>query len=403
MTQIGTLTDELMEQAARYLANTYARFPVALVKGSGVRVWDAEGKAYLDFAAGIAVDVLGHCHPKVVEAIRAQAELLLHASNLYFIEPQIRLARALCEHSVGGKVFFCNSGAEANEAAIKLARRYAKARWSSDRYEIVCMRDSFHGRTMATVTATGQEKYQRGFEPLLPGFKHIPFNDLLAAERAIDSRTCAVLVEPIQGESGVRVPDDAYLPGLRQLCSDREVLLILDEVQTGMGRTGRLFAYEHSRIEPDIMTLAKGLGGGLPIGAMLARDAVAGAFIPGSHASTFGGNPFVTAVAHAVLTEILDAQLPERAAKIGAYFLGCLRELAERCPIVKEARGKGLMLALELSVPAKSIVDRCLERGLLILTAGDQVLRFVPPLIIGEAEVDEAMHILDLVLTEESR
>jgi acetylornithine aminotransferase/acetylornithine/N-succinyldiaminopimelate aminotransferase len=393
-------TDELMAQAARYLANTYARFPVALVRGSGVRVSDAEGRTYLDFAGGIAVDVLGHCHPKVVEAIRAQAETLLHVSNLYHIEPQIRLARALCEHSFGGKVFFCNSGAEANEAAIKLARHYAKARWSSDRYEIVCMRDSFHGRTMATVTATGQPKYSQGFEPLVPGFKHIPFNDLPAAERAIDSRTCAMLVEPIQGEGGVKVPDDDYLPGLRQLCSKRDVLLMLDEVQTGMGRTGRLFAYEHSRIEPDIMTLAKGLGGGLPIGAMLAKEAVAETFAPGSHASTFGGNPFVTTVAMAVLTEILDARLPERAAKIGAYFREHLQQLATRYPCVKEARGKGLMLALELTVPAKPIAERCLQNGLLILTAGDQVLRFVPPLIIGEPEVDEAMRILDLVLAE---
>ncbi len=395
-------TDELMAQAARCLANTYARFPVALVRGSGVRVRDAEGKTYLDFAAGIAVDVLGHCHPKVVEAIRVQAETLLHVSNLYYIEPQIRLARALSEQSFSGKVFFCNSGAEANEAAIKLARRYAKARWSSDRYEIVCMRDSFHGRTMATVTATGQPKYSQGFEPLLPGFKHIPFNDLAAAERAIDSRTCAVLVEPIQGEGGVRVPDDDYLPGLRQLCSEREVLLMLDEVQTGMGRTGRLFAYEHSGIEPDVMTLAKGLGGGLPIGAMIAKETVADAFVPGSHASTFGGNPFVTTVALTVLTEILDARLSDRAAKIGAYFLERLQQLATRYPFVKEARGKGLMLALELTVPAKPIVDRCLQRGLLILIAGDQVLRFVPPLIIGEAEVDEAMRILDLVLAEKS-
>ncbi|MBM2836195.1 MAG: argD [candidate division NC10 bacterium] len=265
-------TDDLIRDSARYLANTYARFPVVLVRGRGDRLWDSDGKEYLDFAAGIAVDVLGHCHPKVVEAIKAQAEALLHVSNLYHIEPQIRLAQALCEHSFADKVFFCNSGAEANEAAIKLARRYAKVRWGPDRYEIVCMRDSFHGRTMATLTATGQEKHQRGFEPLLPGFKHIPFNDLRAAEQAIDSRTCAVLVEPIQGEGGVRVPDDDYLPALRQLCSDRDVLLMLDEVQTGMGRTGRLFAYEHWGIEPDVMTLAKALGGGLPIGAMLAKE-----------------------------------------------------------------------------------------------------------------------------------
>ena len=396
-------TDDLIRDSARYLANTYARFPVVLVRGRGDRLWDSDGKEYLDFAAGIAVDVLGHCHPKVVEAIKAQAEALLHVSNLYHIEPQIRLARALCEHSFADKVFFCNSGAEANEAAIKLARRYAKLRWGPDRYEIVCMRDSFHGRTMATLTATGQEKHQRGFEPLLPGFKHIPFNDLSAAEQAIDSRTCAVLVEPIQGEGGVRVPDDDYLPGLRQLCSDRDVLLMLDEVQTGMGRTGRLFAYEHWGIEPDVMTLAKALGGGLPIGAMLAKEEVASAFVPGSHASTFGGSPFITAAALAALTAIIEERLPQRAAKIGAYFLGRLRELVQRYPYAKEARGKGLILALELAVPAKPIVDRCLQLGLLILTAGDQVLRFVPPLIIGEAEVDEALSILDQALAEQPR
>ena len=396
-------TDDLIRDSARYLANTYARFPVVLVRGRGDRLWDSDGKEYLDFAAGIAVDVLGHCHPKVVEAIKAQAEALLHVSNLYHIEPQIRLAQALCEHSFADKVFFCNSGAEANEAAIKLARRYAKVRWGPDRYEIVCMRDSFHGRTMATLTATGQEKHQRGFEPLLPGFKHIPFNDLRAAEQAIDSRTCAVLVEPIQGEGGVRVPDDDYLPALRQLCSDRDVLLMLDEVQTGMGRTGRLFAYEHWGIEPDVMTLAKALGGGLPIGAMLAKEEVASAFVPGSHASTFGGSPFITAAALAALTAIVEERLPQRAAKIGAYFLGRLRELVQRYPYAKEARGKGLILALELAVPAKPIVDRCLQLGLLILTAGDQILRFVPPLIIGETEVDEALSILDQALAEQPR
>ncbi len=396
-------TDTLIQDSGRYIANTYARFPVALVKGKGVRLWDAEGKEYLDFAAGIAVDVLGHCHPKVVEAIKAQAETLLHVSNLYHIEPQVGLARALCERSFADKVFFCNSGAEANEAAIKLARRYAKERWSSDRFEIVCMRDSFHGRTMATVTATGQEKHRQGFEPLLPGFKHIPFNDLRAAEQTIDSRTCAVLVEPIQGEGGVRVPDDDYLPGLRELCAERGVLLMLDEVQTGMGRTGRLFAYQHWGIEPDVMTLAKGLGGGLPIGAMLAKEAVASAFVPGSHASTFGGSPFITAAAMAALTAVLAEKLPERAAKVGAYLLGRLREFVDRYPFVREARGKGLILALELTTPAKPIVDGCLHRGLLILTAGDQVLRFVPPLIIGEAEVDEALTILDRVLAEQPR
>jgi acetylornithine/N-succinyldiaminopimelate aminotransferase len=395
--------DAVMEAAARYLANTYARFPVVPVRGEGARLWDIEGKAYLDFAAGIAVDVLGHGHPKVLEAITAQAQNLLHVSNLYYIEPQITLARALCERSFADKVFFCNSGAEANEAAIKLARRYARERWSTDRYEIVCMRDSFHGRTIATATATGQEKYRQGFDPLLPGFKHVPFNDARAVERAIDARTCAVLVEPIQGEGGVRVPEDGYLPRLRELCTERGVLLMLDEVQTGMGRTGRLFAHEHWGIEPDVMTLAKGLGAGVPIGAMLATEPVAAAFVPGSHASTFGGSPFITAVAMAAFTALVEEGLPARAAKTGEYLLGRLQDLGDRYPFVKEARGKGLMVALELTTPARPIVDACLQRGLLVLTAGDQVLRFVPPLIIGEAEVEEALAILDAVLGEQPR
>ena len=396
-------SQQWIEKSDKYIMKTYGRYPIVPVRGAGCRLIDADGKEYLDFLGGVAVNNLGHCHPKVVAALQKQAAELIHCSNYYQIPQQIELAELLCNNSFADKAFFCNSGAEANEAAIKLARRYAKERWSSDRYEIVCMRDSFHGRTMATVTATGQEKYQHGFEPLLPGFKHIPFNDLQAAERAIDSRTCAVLVEPIQAEGGVRVPDDDYLPGLRRLCSEREVLLMLDEVQTGMGRTGRLFAYEHWGIEPDVMTLAKGLGGGLPIGAMLAREAVARAFVPGSHASTFGGTPFIAAVAEAVLAAILEEQLPERAAKIGAYFLGRLRELAKRYPFVKEVRGKGLILALELKVAARPIVERCLGRGLLLLTAGDQVLRFVPALIIGEAEVDEALTILDQVFAEQPR
>ncbi|MEK7205370.1 MAG: aminotransferase class III-fold pyridoxal phosphate-dependent enzyme, partial [candidate division NC10 bacterium] len=255
-------TPELIAASAKYLANTYARFPIVLVRGQGARVWDADGKEYLDFVGGIAVDALGHCHPRMVEAIRAQAETLIHVSNLYHIEPQIRLGKLLCEHSFADRAFFCNSGAEANEAAIKLARKYAKDHWSTDRFEIIAMRHSFHGRTLATVTATGNEKYWHGFEPLMPGFKHVPYNDLPAVERAIDSRTCAVLVEPVQGEGGVHVPSDGYLPGLRRLCDQAGVLLILDEVQSGMGRTGKLFAYQHWGVEPDIMTLAKALAGG---------------------------------------------------------------------------------------------------------------------------------------------
>jgi predicted acetylornithine/succinylornithine family transaminase len=393
-----TSTQELIAASAKYLANTYARFPIVLVRGQGVRLWDADGKPYLDFVGGIAVDALGHCHPRMVEAIRAQAETLIHVSNLYHIEPQIRLARLLCEHSFADRAFFCNSGAEANEAAIKLARKYAKDHWSTDRSEIIVMRHSFHGRTLATVTATGNEKYWHGFEPLMPGFKHVPYNDLLAVERAIDSHTCAVLVEPVQGEGGVNVPADDYLPGLRRLCDQAGILLILDEVQSGMGRTGKLFAYQHWGAEPDIMTLAKALAGGIPVGAMLAREAVAASFVPGSHASTFGGTPFVSAVAHAVVSTIIQEDLAGKAARVGKYFLDRLVALKARHPVVTATRGKGLILGLEVSVPARSIVAGCMERGLLVLTAGDQVVRFVPPLIVTESEVDQAVGILDDVL-----
>jgi acetylornithine/N-succinyldiaminopimelate aminotransferase len=391
-------TSELIAASTKYLANTYARFPIVLVKGQGVRLWDSDGKEYLDFVGGIAVDALGHCHPRMVEAIRAQAETLIHVSNLYHIEPQIRLAKLLCEHSFADRVFFCNSGAEANEAAIKLARKYAKDHWSSDRSEIIAMRHSFHGRTLATVTATGNEKYWHGFEPLVPGFKHVPYNDLLAVERAIDSRTCAVLVEPVQGEGGVNIPGDEYLPGLRRLCDESGILLVLDEVQTGMGRTGKLFACEHWGVEPDIMTLAKALAGGVPMGAMLARESVAASFVPGSHASTFGGTPFVSAVALAAASVILQEDLPGNAARVGKYFLDGLAVLKERHRVVTAVRGKGLILGMEVSIPARTIVTGCMERGLLTLTAGDNVVRFVPPLIVTEREVDRAVAILAEVL-----
>ena len=265
-------TKTLLEWSATYHTPNYgSRAPICLVRGDGVRVWDTDGREYLDFGAGIAVTSLGHCHPKVTGAIQEAAATLLHVSNLYHSAPQIHLAKLLCDHSFAERVFFGNSGAEANEAAIKLARKYAKTRWSDDRYEIIATRDSFHGRTLATVTATGQEKYQHGFEPLVPGFKHVPYNDLRAMERAMDGRTAAILIEAIQGEGGVNVPDEGYLPGLRKLCDASGALLILDEIQTGVGRTGRLWAYEHSGIEPDIMTLAKALANGVPIGAMLTR------------------------------------------------------------------------------------------------------------------------------------
>jgi len=392
-------TKTLLEWSATYHTPNYgSRAPICLVRGDGMRVWDTDGREYLDFGAGIAVTSLGHTHPKVTGAIQEAAATLLHVSNLYHAAPQIHLAKLLCEHSFAERVFFGNSGAEANEAAIKLARKYAKTRWSDDRYEIIATRDSFHGRTLATVTATGQEKYQHGFEPLVPGFKHVPYNDLRAMERAIDGHTAAILIEAIQGEGGVNVPDDGYLPGLRKLCDQSGALLILDEIQTGMGRTGRLWAYEHAGIEPDIMTLAKALANGVPIGAMLTRADIASVLTAGTHGSTFGGTPFVTSVALATLTAILEEKIPDRAAKMGRYLADGLREVARRHPVVREVRGRGLLIGAELTQAAGPLVDACREAGLLVLSAGEKVLRLTPPLIVGEAECDRALDIIDRVL-----
>jgi len=368
------------------------------VRGDGVRVWDSDGREYLDFTSGIAVTALGHCHPRVTGAIQEAAATLLHVSNIFHTAPQTHLARLLCEHSFADRVFFGNSGAEANEAAIKLARKYAKERFSSDRFEIIATRNSFHGRTLATVSATGQEKYQHGFEPMLPGFKHVPYNDLRAMERAMDSRTAAILVEPLQGEGGVYVPDDGYLPGLRKLCDATGALLILDEIQTGMGRTGRLWAYEHTGIAPDIMTLAKALANGVPIGATLAREDVASVLTPGTLGSTFGGTPFVTSVALATLTTMIEERIPERAAKTGRYVMEGLGRLRQRYPAIRDLRGRGLLIGIELDRPVGPAVDACREGGLLVLTAGDRVLRLAPALIVSEAECNRALDILGKAL-----
>jgi predicted acetylornithine/succinylornithine family transaminase len=392
-------TKTLLEWSATYHTPNYgSRAPICLVRGDGVRVWDTDSREYLDFGAGIAVTSLGHCHPRVTGAIQEAAATLLHVSNLYHSAPQIHLAKLLCEHSFAERVFFGNSGAEANEAAIKLARKYAKTRWSDDRYEIVATRDSFHGRTLATVTATGQEKYQHGFEPLVPGFKHVPYNDLKAMERAVDGRTAAILVECIQGEGGVNIPDDGYLPALRKLCDESGALLILDEVQTGVGRTGRLWAYEHTGIEPDIMTLAKALANGVPIGAMLTRAAIASVLGAGTHGSTFGGTPFVTSVALATLSAVLEEKIPDRAARMGRHLMDGLREVARRHPVVRDVRGRGLLIGIELTQAVAPLVDACREAGLLVLSAGDKVLRLTPPLIVSEAECDRALDIIDRVL-----
>jgi acetylornithine/N-succinyldiaminopimelate aminotransferase len=391
-------TKTLLEWSNRYLLGNYARAPLCLVRGEGVRVWDTDGKEYLDFVGGIAVDSLGHCHPKIVGAIREQATTLLQVSNLYQIPSQIHLAKLLCEHSFADRAFFCNSGTEANEAAIKLARKYAKDTFATDRVDIVTMRGAFHGRTMGALSATPTEKYHHGFEPMLPGFKYVPFGDLKAAERAVDNRTAAILVEPIQGEGGVNVAPDGYLAGLRRLCDESGALLMFDEIQTGMGRTGRLWAYEHWGVAPDVMTLAKALASGIPIGAMLAKEHCARALVPGTHGTTFGGNPFATTVGVTTVTTMLEDKLPEHADRVGGHLFERLRELARRAPAIKEVRGKGLLVGLELDRPAGPVVTACREQGLLVLTAGDTVLRMTPPLVVQEADVDRAVDIVAGIL-----
>jgi acetylornithine aminotransferase/acetylornithine/N-succinyldiaminopimelate aminotransferase len=394
-------TKELIQWSDKYLMTTAKRYPLALVRGEGVRVWDSNGKEYLDFTGGIAVTALGHSHPKVVGTMREQAATLLHVSNLFHIPQQVHLAKLLCEHSFADRVFFSNSGAEANETAIKLARKWAKEHGASDRGDIISMRGGFHGRTLATVTATAQEKYHHGFEPLPTGFKYVPFNDLRAVERAIDSRTAAVLVEPIQGEGGVNVPDDGYLPGLRKLCDEAGILLMFDEIQTGMGRTGKLWAYEHAGVTPDVMTLAKALANGVPIGAALATEDVASVFTPGTHGSTFGGNPLATAVGLTVFTTLVEERLADRAAQMGRVLReGLLAVQSKNGSIVKEVRGRGLLIGVDLAVPVGDVVGACRERGLLALTAGDNALRLAPPLIVDERAIEQAIGIIGHALKD---
>jgi len=392
-------TQEWIDLSDRYIMSTYKRHSLVLTRGLGVHVWDSEGRGYLDLVGGIAVCALGHAHPKVVAAIQEQVENLSHVSNLYHIVPQILLARLLVENSPFDKAFFCNSGAEANEAAIKLARKYASEQMGG-RYELITMQDSFHGRTLATVTATAQERFHVGFEPLPAGFRYVPYNDLPALEAAVTEKTCGVLVEPIQGESGVVIPDPGYLPGIRRICDEKGLLMIADEVQTGIGRTGMLFACEQTEVVPDMITLAKALGNGFPIGALLAKEKIAAAFVPGSHGSTFGGNPLACAAALATLETILDEGILENCRKVGAYFLSRLGELKEKHPRIREVRGQGLILAVELTVPGAEFVEKCMEKGLLINSTNGNVLRFVPPLILTRQDVDKAVGILDGVLEE---
>jgi len=394
-------TAQWIAKANKYIMKTYGRYPLVPVRGEGCRVWDADGKEYLDFLAGVAVNNLGHCHPRVVEALRKQAAEMIHCSNYYHIPNQIELAELLCAHSFADKVFFCNSGAEANEAAIKLARKHAREKTGdAERYGIITALASFHGRTMATISATGQEKVQKFFDPLLHGFTYVPFDDAAALEAAVTPQTCAVMLEPIQGEGGVVVPSADYFRKVREICDRHGLLLIFDEVQVGIGRTGTLFAHEQFNVTPDIMTLAKALAGGAPIGAMLARDEIAASFSPGTHGSTFGGNPLVTAAGVAAIRAVLEEGLLNRAEEMGEYLTGELERLKGKYDIITDVRGIGLMIGMELSVPAGDIVVKGLERGVLLNVAQDRVLRFVPPLVVTKQEVNAMIAVLDGILEE---
>ena len=386
------------ELEQKYFMHTVERIPVTLVRGQGARVWDEDDREYLDFVGGWAVDSLGHCHPVVVEAVTEQVQTLIQASNQFYTVPQIRLAELLVQHSCLDKVFFCNSGAEANEGAVKLARRYGK-RHLNGAYEIITTFNSFHGRTLAMVAATGQAKFQQSYLPLPAGFVNVEYNSVDVIKAATNSQTCAVMLEPVQGEGGVNLPGDNYLTAVRRWCDQKGILLILDEIQTGMGRMGTLFAYEQYGIEPDIMTLAKGLASGIPIGAILAKDK-ASVFTPGEHGSTFGGNPVACAAGYATLKFIIDNDVAGKVKRVGQYLASGLENLKQKFQFITDVRGHGLLLAMEFSSDiAHSAVMACLDRGLLVNQLKPNALRFMPPLIIGNEEVDEALGILDEVLS----
>lgn len=391
------MQEELIKKAAQYIANTYTRFPIAITRGEGCWLWDVNGRRYLDFLAGIAVCNLGHAHEKVVEGLTAQAKKLFHVSNLFYMEPQIKAAQMLVENSFGDKVFFCNSGAEANEAAIKLARRYSWNKYGEGRHEIITMDNSFHGRTVNTLAATGQKKFGVGFEPLTPGFTHVAFNDIKALKNAVTDKTCAVMLELIQAEGGVYVADKDYVLKLRELAKEKDILLVLDEVQTGIGRTGKFFAYEHFGIEPDIMSLAKALGNGFPVGAMVATDEVMSAFVPGTHASTFGGNPLASAAVLATLNTIIDDKILKNAVESGEYLYQGLLRLQKKFPFIVEIRGIGLIRGIELSLDGDAVAREFLAEGIILNCTKGTTLRLVPPLVVKKEEIDIFLEIADRI------
>ena len=389
-------TNEIIEMFDKYVIANYGRLPRAIVKGEGNRLWDADGNEILDMFPGWAVSGIGHCHPKVVDAIQKQAGELLHIDNTFYIEKQGVLAKLLSERAFGGKCFFCNSGAEANEAAMKLARRHT----AKEKYKYITTEGSFHGRTFATVTATAQPKYHEGFLPMLAGFEYVPFNDVEALEKVFSDDVAAVMVEPIQGEGGINIASAEYMRAIRQLCDEHGALMILDEVQTGMGRTGKWFGFQHYDVEPDIITMAKALGGGVAIGAMMARSEVAASLVPGTHASTFGGNPLACAAGIAVVEAIEEEGLIDNAIKMGEYAREKIEVLKEKYSVIDHVRGKGLMIGVQLTSDGSGIVSKCLEKGLRINCTQGTVLRFMPSMTVSKEELDAAVSILDDVLSK---
>ena len=391
------MQDALIQKAKKYIANTYNRYPIVATKGEGCWIWDLDGRRYLDFLAGIAVCNLGHVRKEVLDGLVAQAQKLFHISNLFYMEPQVKAAEILVDNSFGDKVFFCNSGAEANEAAIKLARRYSWKKYGKERFEIIVMDNSFHGRTLCTLSATGQKKFWEGFDPLMEGFTYLPFNDIGALQKTISKKTCAVMLELIQAEGGIYVADKEYIRALRALTKEKDILLILDEVQTGIGRTGKLFAYEHFEIEPDLMTLAKALGNGFPVGALVGTDAAMEAFEPGTHASTFGGNPLAAASVYATLNTVLGEGILKNSTEMGKYLHKHLVSLKKKYSFVTDVRGMGLIWGIELSIDGDAVQREFLKEGVILNCTKGTILRLVPPLIIGTDEIDIFHEIADRI------
>ncbi|MCK5526979.1 MAG: aspartate aminotransferase family protein [Candidatus Latescibacteria bacterium] len=393
-------TDEVIALEKQVILQTYTRPPFVLERGNGVHLFDTEGNRYLDFVSGIAVNAFGYGDYDILETLKNQASQLIHCSNLYFTEPQVELARLLVAHSFADKAFFCNSGTEAIEGVIKFARRWGHERFDQPKTRIITMTGSFHGRTYGALSATGQPKFQRGFEPMVPGFATAPFNDLEAVRETVTEDTCAILVEPLQGESGVNPADQAFLEGLRSLCDERKMLLIFDEIQFGLARSGALFAYQHFGVEPDLMTLAKPLAGGLPVGAVLLRDEVAQYLVPGDHGTTFGGGPLVCSVACKVFEKMMDPKLLEQIKERGAYLHAALNRLKNRRPQIKEVRGFGLIAGVVTEYEPKVLVEAFRKRNVLVCTSGKDAVRFLPPLIIEKQHVDEVVDVFDEILEQ---